>query len=231
MTNKTPKILHEITPGEYVDINTAFDRHPALHGIQPEADTESTRVSSAKTGKTKTVHTVVGYGLWMSPAMFSALIKILNAAPVNGDPLNAIVSLDIDTTASIYAREKIARYLADNGYEATLENIAAGFVYNIDSLNELQVDAAGREYLVSRITTLTRTFHQKDITTPTIPETRLIVSAPFPDGSVMFTAKGKKLEEFVGEEYGGYRIVKVFEPGGYATNGGVILERIKEEED
>lgn len=230
-TKKTPKIKYEINPGEFVDIAGAFDRHPALHGIQLETDTESTRVSSAKTGETKTIHTTVGYGLWMSPTMFSALIKILNAAPVNGDPLNAIVSLDIDTTASIYAREKIARYLADNGYEATLENIAAGFVYNIDSLNALQVDAAGREYVVSRITTLTRTFRQKDITAPTILETWLIVSASFPDGSVMFTAKGKELEEFVGVEYGGYRIVKVFEPGGDAINGGVILERIKEEED
>lgn len=231
MTNKTPKILHEITPGEYLDINTAFDRHPALHGIQLETDTESTRESSAKTGETKTIHTTVGYGLWMSPAMFSALIKILNAAPADGDPLQAIVSLDLDTTANEAEREALVDYLSGNGYDATLENIAAGFVYNIDSLNALQVDAAGREYVVSRITTLTRAFHQKDITTPTIPETRLIVSAPFPDGSVMFTAKGKKIEEFVGEEYGGYRIVKVFEPGGYATNGGVILERIKEEED
>lgn len=228
MTNKPP-IKYEINPGEFVDIDGAFDRHPALYGIQLEVDTESTRVSRVMTGETKTVHTAVVYGLWMSPAMFSALIKILHAAPVNGDPLNAIVSLDIDTTASIYAREKISRYLADNGYEATLENIAAGFVYNVDSLNDLQVDAAGSEYVVSRITTLTGMFHQKDITTPTIYETRFIVSAPC--GHVMFCAKGKRMGEFVGEEYGGYRIVKVFEPGGYATNGGVILERIKGEED
>lgn len=229
MTNKTPKILHEITPGEYVDINTAFDRHPALHGIHLETDTESTRVSSAKTGETKIVHTIVGYGLWMSPTMFSALIKILNAAPVNGDPLQAIVSLDLDTTANEAEREALVDYLSGNGYDATLENVAAGFVYNVDSLNDLQVDAAGSEYVVSRITTLTGMFHQKDITTPTIYETRFIVSAPC--GHVMFCAKGKRMGEFVGEEYGGYRIVKVFEPGGYATNGGVILERIKGEED
>lgn len=131
------------------------------------------------------------------------LVQILNSAPVNGDPLNVTVNLEIDSTASDRAREKIARYLADNGYEATLENIAAGYIYNVDSLNELQVDAAGREYVVSRITTLTGTFNQENITTPTIYETRFIVSAPC--GSLMFCADGKRMGDFEGEEYGGYR--------------------------
>lgn len=215
-TEKTEKVVYENPDGEIFDVDGAFKRHPA---IAPGKANIDLWVKAER-------HNGLYFELRLSSGTMARLVQILNAAPVNGDPLDAIVSLDIDTTASIYAREKIARYLADNGYEATLENIAAGFVYNIDSLNELQVDAAGREYVVSRITTLTRTFHQKDITTPTIPETRFIVSAPFPDGSLMFTAKGKKTEEFVGEEYGGYRIVKVFEPGGYATNGGVILERI-----
>lgn len=215
-TEETEKVVYENPDGEIFDVDGAFKRHPA---IAPGKSNIDLWVKAER-------HNGLYFELRLSAGTMARLVQILNAAPVNGDPLNAIVSLDIDTTASIYAREKIARYLADNGCEATLENIAAGFVYNIDSLNELQVDAAGREYVVSRITTLTRTFHQKDITTPTIPETRFIVSAPFPDGSLMFTAKGKKTEEFVGEEYGGYRIVKVFEPGGYATNGGVILERI-----
>ena len=83
--------------------------------------------------------------------------------------------------------------------------------------------------MVSRITTLTGTFKQENITTPTIYETRFIVSAPC--GSLMFCADGKRMGEFAGEEYGGYRIVKVFEPGGYATNGGVILERIEGGDD
>lgn len=50
-------------------------------------------------------------------------------------------------------------------------------------------------------------FIQKDITSPTIYETRFIASVPLPDGSV-----------------------RVFEPGGYATNGGVIMEQIKDGE-
>lgn len=108
--------------------------------------------------------------------------------------------------------------------------MAAGYIYDVDSLNELQVDAAGREYVISRITTLTGMFIQEDTTSPTIYETRAIASVPLPDGSVMFTSKDKRMSEFAGEEYGGYRIVKVLEPGGYATSGGVILERIKDGE-
>lgn len=219
MTDKTEKVVFENPDGEVYDVYGAFDRHPALTGRNADTDISVELNPSYE----------MEFTIRVGAGTMARLVQILNAAPVNGDPLNVIVSLDIDTTASIYAREKIARYLADNGYEATLENIAAGYVYNVDSLNELEVDAAGREYVVSRITTLTGSFKQENITTPTIYETRFIVSAPC--GSVMFCADGKRMGEFAGEEYGGYRIVKVFEPGGYAANGGVILERIKEEED
>lgn len=218
-TEKTEKVVYENPDGEIFDVDGAFNRHPA---IAPGKANIDLWVKAER-------HNGLYFELRLSSGTMARLVQILNAAPVNGDPLNAIVSLDIDTTASIYAHEKIARYLVDNGYEPTLENIAAGYVYNVDSLNDLQVDAAGSEYVVSRITTLTGMFHQKDITTPTIYETRFIASAPC--GHVMFCAKGKRMGEFVGEEYGGYRIVKVFEPGGYATNGGVILKRIKGEED
>ena len=217
MTNeKTEKVIYKTPSGEIFDVEGAFKRHPAITTGRANIDLW---VNTDRHG-----------GLYFEIRLYgetmARLTQILNAAPVDGDPLNAIVNLEIDSTASDYAREKIARYLADNGYEATLENIAAGYIYNVDSLDELQVDAAGHEYIISRITTLTGMFIQKDTTSPTIYETRFIASAPLPDGSVMFTSKDKRMSEFAGEEYGGYRIVRVFEPGGYATNGGVIMERI-----
>ena len=220
MTNeKTEKVVFENPDGEVYDVYGAFDRHPALTGRNADTDISVELNPSYE----------MEFTIRVGAGTMARLVQILNAAPVDGDPLNAIVSLDIDTTASIYAREKIARYLAENDYEATLENIAAGYVYNVDSLDELQVDAAGREYVVSRITTLTGMHIQKDITSPTIYETRAIVSVP--NSSVMFTSKDKHMGEFVGEEYDGYRIVKVFEPSGYAINGGVILERIEGGDD
>lgn len=221
MTNeKTEKVVYETPSGEIFDVEGAFERHPAITPGKANIDLWVT------TGR----HGGIYFDLRLSAEAMARLVEILNAAPVNGDPLNAIVNLEIDSTASDYAREKIARYLADNGYEATLENIAAGYIYNVDSLDELQVDAAGHEYIISRITTLTGMFIQKDTTSPTIYETRFIASVPLPDGSVMFTSKDKRMSEFAGEEYDGYRIVKVLEPGGYAANGGVIMEQIKDDE-
>lgn len=225
MTNKKTekvvyeKIVYETHDGQIFDVDGAFKRHPA---ITPGKANIDLTVNVER-------HTGLYFELRLSDKAMASLVQILNAAPVNGDPLNAIVNLEIDSTASDRAREKIARYLADNGYEATLENIAAGYVYNVDSLDELQVDAAGREYVVSRITTLTGTFKQENITTPTIYETRFIVSAP--SGALMFCADGKRMGEFEGEEYGGYRIVKIFTPGGFASNGGVILERTEGGDD
>ena len=220
MTNeKTEKVMYETPSGEIFDVEGAFRRHPA---ITPGKANIDLWVKSERYNGTH-------FELRLSAETMARLVQILNAAPVNGDPLNATVNLENDSNASDHAREKIARYLADNGYEATLENIAAGYVYNVDSLDELQVDAAGREYVVSRITTLTGMFIQKDITSPTIYETRAIASVP--NSSVMFTSKNKRMSEFAGEEYDGYRIVKVFEPGGYALYGGVIMERIEKETD
>lgn len=217
MTNeKTEKTMYKTPSGETFDVEGAFRRHPA---ITPGKANIDLWVNRERRG-------VIYFDIRLSAKTMARLTQILNAAPVNGDPLNATVNLEIDSTASDYAREKIARYLAENDYESTLENIAAGYIYDVDSLDELQVYAAGHEYIISRITTLTGMFIQEGITSPTIYETRAIASVPLPDGSVMFTSKDKRMSEFAGEEYDGYRIVRVFEPGGYATNGGVIMERI-----
>lgn len=197
-------------------LTEAFNRHGSLYG--------------ALLGNLKTLTTAhtEEVSITLDAGHVRALTRILDMAPLDGDPLNAIVNLEIDSNASDRARENIARYLAQKKATPTLEHIAAGYVYTVDSLNALHVDAAGGEYVVSRITTLTGTFKQENITTPTIRETRFIVSAP--GGALMFCAEDMKPNEFVGEEYGGYRIVKTFDPGGFALYGGVIMERIKDGE-
>lgn len=219
MTNeKTEKVMYETPSGEIFDVKGAFERHPA---ITPGKANIDLWVNADR-------HGGIYFEIRLYGETMARLTQILNSAPVDGNPLNVAVNLENDSNASDHARENIARYLEDNGYEATLENIAAGYIYNVDSLDELQVYAAGHEYVISRITTLTGTFIQKDITSPTIYETRAIASTP--DSSVMFTSKNKRMSEFTGEEYDGYRIVKTLEPGGYAINGGVIMERIKDGE-
>lgn len=112
---KTKKVMYKTPAGEIFDVEGAFRRHPA---ITPGKANIDLWVNADR-------HGGIYFELRLYGETMARLVKILNAAPVNGDPLNTIVNLEIDSTASDYAREKIARYLADNGYEATLENIAA----------------------------------------------------------------------------------------------------------
>ncbi len=235
MTDKTPKIFHEITPGEYVDINSAIDRHHALHGVQLEADTESTRVSSALTGETKTVHTTVGYGLWMSPAAFSSLIKILNTAPVNGDPLQAIVNLYMDTTANEAELEAMVDYLGAIGCNATLENVAAAYLHEVKSNKPLLIDVVTderREYVAARV--LSKTV-KTTINAGTGYNGLSYIALRVPGELVVLETFKDELDinDFKGETVGNgdYRIIHALEPGGHAPLGGFILERIKKEEN
>lgn len=226
MTNKHPN-KYEINPGEFVDIAGAFDRHPALNGIQLETDTESTRVSRAMTGETKTIHTTVGYGLWMSPTTFSALIKILNAAPVNGDPLQATVNL-MDVVIFQHERDHLARFLEENNHEPTLENIADWYLES-GTKYALPVDVVlggeRKRYAVTRVTS------KHDRVTPgdTKELSRLRVLVPGQSVTIAINKDEINIEDLEGLHLsnGKYRILHALEPGGKAPLGGFILERIK----
>lgn len=52
-----------------------------------------------------------------------ALTRILNAAPLDGNPLNTRVNVETDTDAWETEASKINRYLEDNDQEPTLENV------------------------------------------------------------------------------------------------------------
>lgn len=230
-TAKTPKIKYEITPGEFVDINGAFDRHPALHGIRLETNTESTRVSSAMTGETKTIHTTVGYGLWMSPAAFSALIKILNAAPANGDPLQAIVNLDLDTTANEAEREALVDYLSGTGHDSTLENVAAGYLYDVGGNKPLEIDVVAAE---RKKYAVTRVWSKSDSPSHVYPgghRKPAYLNLKTPDETVTITSEKDviHIEDLEGAIIGNgtWRILHALEPGGKAPLGGFILEHTK----
>lgn len=223
MTNdkKTEKVVFKNPDGEVYDVYGAFDRHPALTGRNADTDIAVDLHPSYE----------MEFTIRVGAGTMARLCQILNAAPVDGDPLNVTVNLEIDSTASDRAREKIARYLADNGYEATLENIAAGYVYNVDSLDELQVDAADREYVVSRITTLTGTFKQEanttgaatvaltTITTPGGWNEKVNTTFDFPNADISYVE---------GEEYKslGARVLRYYGPGKNAALGGILMERI-----
>lgn len=157
------------------------------------------------------------------------LVQILNAAPVNGDPLNAIVNLWGDTTVSECEREDILYYLSTNGYDATLENIAAGYLYEVENPKPLLIDvvaAERKEYVVARV--LSKTV-KTTVDTGTGYSGLSHVTLRVPGERVVLETFKDELDinDFKGETVGSgdYRIIHVVEPGGKAPLGGFILER------
>lgn len=218
MTNeKTEKVVFENPDGEVYDVYGAFDRHPALTGRNADTDISVELNPSYE----------LEFTIRVGAGTMARLVQILDSAPVNGDSLSATVNLEIDSTAVEHDRERIARYLADNGYDATLENVAAGYVYNVQSFTRpLEIDAAGNEYVVSTVTSISgSTFRNEDWELKT-PVT-INVSVPN-NRTITFTSQDLNIKSFKGKKRHEYRIVQVFEPGGYAPYGGVILERIEE---
>lgn len=213
MTNEeTEKVVYENPDGEIFDVRGAFDRHPAITPSKGDIDIWAETNSSYD----------LEFTIRLGAGTMARLCQILNAAPVNGDPLNATVNLETDSTAELKTRYAISRYLTYNGYDSTLENIAAGYIYNVDTMYCLEVYAAGREYAISRVNSITGESCKADGETHTI--TKLTVSAR--GCTVPFTAKKLTLKDFHGKESGGWRIIHSFDPDGFAPYGGVILERI-----
>lgn len=97
MTNeKTEKVVYETPSGKIFDVEGAFERHPAITPGKANIDLWVTTDR----------HGWIYFDLRLSAETMARLVQILNAAPVDGNPLNAIVNLEIDSTASDYAREK-----------------------------------------------------------------------------------------------------------------------------
>lgn len=209
---KTEKVVYENPDGEIFDVEGAFERHSV---ITPGKANIDLWVNTDR-------HGGLYFELRLSSGTMARLVQILNAAPVNGDPLNATVNLETDSTAELKTRYAISRYLTHNGHDSTLENIAAGYIYNVDTMYCLEVAAAGHEYAISRVNSITGESCKTGGETHTM--TKLTVNAR--GYTVPFTAKKLTLKDFHGKESGGWRIIHSFYPGGFAPYGGVILERI-----
>lgn len=132
MTNKkkTEKVMYENPDGEIFDVDGAFMRHPTITPGKANIDlwVKAERYNG------------LYFELRLSAKTMARLVQILNAAPVNGDPLNAIVNLWGDTTVTEVGREDILYFLSENGYDATLENIAAGYLYEVGENKPLGID-------------------------------------------------------------------------------------------
>lgn len=223
MTNdkKTEKVVFKNPDGGIYDVYGAFDRHPALTGRNADTDISVELNPSYE----------LEFTIRVGAGTMARLVQILNSAPVDGNPLNAIVNLWGDTTVSECEREYISYHLSENGYDATLENIAAGYLYAVDNKQPLEIDvvaAERKEYAVARV--LSKVI-KTTVDTGTGYNGLSYVALRIPGENVVIESFKDELDinDFKGETIGKdkYRIIRVVEPGGKAPLGGFILERIK----
>ena len=127
---KTEKVLYKLPNGEIFDVEGAFERHPA---ITPGKANIDLWVNTDRHG-----------GLYFEIRLYgetmARLVQILNAAPVNGNPLNAIVPLRLYSNATECDVEDIEYFLHDHKMEPTLENIAVGYLSECATTDALVIE-------------------------------------------------------------------------------------------
>lgn len=225
-TAKPEKVMYKNPDGEIFDPEGAIKRHPALATLDVVLE-------ASPSG-----HLV--FKLTASGSTMARLCQILNAAPVNCDPLHATVNLKMDTTAGECEVDDIMYYLLDNGEPATLESVAAAYLHEVETDCPLELDirlgADTQKFAVTRITSRYYSEHERlshlgkclshiDFKIPGEPS-----DAEPKRVNVVSEQRQIRIEDLEGHVLGGaWRIIHALEPAGKAKHGGFILEHIDKE--
>lgn len=197
-----------------LQLTEAFNRHNSLY--------------NALLGNLKTLTTAhaVEVSITLDAGKVRALTRILNAAPLDGDPLNTRVNVETDTDAWETDASKINRYLEDNNWEPTLNNVAAAFIYTETDFSQLDINLQGKEYRVTRIDAVHQ--YTGDGQGRGGGYTKIITVAPGWDEYPNFNFYGTNPENVEGEERkaANARALSYYEPDHVAALGGILMERI-----
>ena len=227
-SEKDRKVLYQLPNGERFDVEGAIKRHPALSTVGALVE---------RSGPADIQFTITA-----SPWTMARLVQILNSAPVNGDPLNAIVPLRLYSNATECDVEDIEYFLNDNYMDATLENIAVGYLSECATTDPLELDvrigAISGKYAATRIagrydseaehlSCLGKCLSHIDFKIPGEPadaNPRLV--------TVVSEQALISIEDLEGHTIGGqWRIIRALKPVKGAPHGGFILEHIDTPEE
>lgn len=214
---KTEKVVYETPAGEIFDVIGAFKRHPA---ITPGKANINMWVNAKR-------HGGLYFEIRLSAETMARLVQILNAAPVNGDPLKLPVNIEANTDLWDADEDRVTVCLADNDMEPTLENVAAAVLYSGADTPYSNITLPYGKYCIARIsrikqkanTTGAATSALTTITTPGGWNEKVNTTFDFPSADISFVE---------GEEYKnlGARVLRYYEPGKNAALGGILMERI-----
>lgn len=196
-------------------LTEAFNRHNSLH--------------NALLGNMKTLTTSHSeeVTITLDAQHARALTRILNMAPLDGDPLNLPVNIEADTDLWERDEERTSLYLHDNGMEPTLENVAAAILYSGADTPYTKITLPYGKYCIARIsrieqeanTTGAATFALTKITVPGGWCDKVNVTFDFPGADISFVEgeENKKANASV---------IRYYEPGKNTALGGILMEHI-----
>lgn len=195
-------------------LTEAFNRHNSLY--------------NALLGNLKTLITAHAeeVSITLDAGKVRALTQILNAAPLDGSPLYTRVNVETDTDAWETDASKINRYLEDNDWEPTLNNVAAAFIYTDSEFPCLNIDLQGKEYRVVRIHEVRQ--YTGDGGGRGQGFTKITVTADGWNGEPVFDFYGTDLYDVEGEESkkANARALSYYHPDRVAALGGILMERM-----
>lgn len=194
-------------------LTEAFNRHNSLY--------------NALLGNLKTLTTAhtEEVTITLDAGKVRALTRILNAAPLDGEPLNTRVNVETDTDAMETDVSRINRYLEDNDLEPTLHNVALAFLSAECDCSDLDIKLQGKEYRATRIHCVEQ--YTGDDGGTGGGYTKIITVAPGWDEYPNFNFYGTNPEEVEGVEYkdANARAISYYFPNEVSALGGILMER------
>lgn len=195
-------------------LTEAFNRHDSLYNALLG------NMQTLTTAHTEEVNITLDAG------KVRALTRILNAAPLNGDPLNTRVNVVTDTDAWETDASKMNRYLKENDLDPTLNNVAAAFIYAETEFPHLDIELQDKSYRVARIDHIEQ--YTGDGRARGGGYTKITVDAPGWVERPVFDFYGTELYDVEGEECkkANARVLSYYHPDNVAALGGILMERM-----
>lgn len=196
-----------------LELTEAFNRHDSLYNALLG------NMQILTTAHTKEVSITLDAG------KVRALTRILNAAPLNGDPLNTRVNVVTDTDAWETDASKMNRYLEENDLDPTLNNVAAAFIYAETEFPHMDIELQDKSYRVARIDHIEQ--YTGDGRARGGGYTKITVDAPGWVERPVFDFYGTDLYDVEGEECkkANARVLSYYHPDNVAALGGILMER------
>lgn len=192
------------------ELVSAFNRHPNM-AYSPGPN----EVLHEKTPNGETVT------ITLQAQHVKALTRIVNAAPLNGDPFERRVYISEYTDLPSVTEQKLHRFIHDNNMEYNLDSVITGFFELNTCVDSMKITLPGGKYHAVRIDSITQSANDGKATT------FVYLAEPTFGGGELLSCYGTNPEKVEGDETvsGEGRAIRYYPPTKYSPLGGILMER------